>query len=134
MLLAIPIKNRYGVPIDYRHGAIMAKTNAAFMSGVPELLVLKILQKQELYGYELLKEIRQQTGEVIVLAEGVVYPSLHGLERRGLLRSKKKKVDARIRVYYSLTAKGKLRLKVLTQEWNKISTAINTCLGVTYGQ
>ena len=52
----------------------MAQTNPPFMSGVPELLVLRILAGREMYGYELVKAVRLVTGEAIGLGEGVVYP------------------------------------------------------------
>jgi PadR family transcriptional regulator PadR len=43
----------------------MAKTNPPFMSGVPELLLLRLLDQQEMYGYELVRSIRQATGDAI---------------------------------------------------------------------
>jgi PadR family transcriptional regulator PadR len=106
----------------------MAKTNAAFMSGVPELLVLRLLSRQEMYGYELVKAIRLTSNESIALAEGVVYPTLHSLESRGLLKVKKKIVGGRSRVYYKTTAKGHRRLSDLESEWDRVSTGIEAIL------
>ena len=106
----------------------MAKTNAAFMSGVPELLVLKILGRREMYGYELVKAIRLTSSERIVLAEGVVYPTLHSLEARGLLQSREKRVEGRTRVYYQTTAKGKKRLQSLKDDWQRVSDGIEAIL------
>ena len=48
-------------------GDCMAQTNPPFMSGVPELLLLRLLQQREMYGYELVRSIRQVTGEAISL-------------------------------------------------------------------
>ena len=106
----------------------MAKTNAAFMSGVPELLVLRILGRQEMYGYELVKAIRASSHDRIVLAEGVVYPTLHSLEARGLLKSREKQVDGRTRVYYQTTAKGNKRLAILQSDWQRVSDGIEAIL------
>ena len=61
------------------------ETNPNFMNGVPELLILKLLQQDEMYGYEIVQAIRGRTGAVIAIGEGVVYPVLHGLERDGAL-------------------------------------------------
>ena len=60
----------------------MGKTNPPFMSGVPELLCLRLLSRREMYGYELVQAIYTATGEAIKLGEGAVYPVLHGLECR----------------------------------------------------
>jgi len=108
----------------------MGQTNPPFMSGVPELLLLRLLAQRERYGYELVKSIRLVTSEAISLGEGVIYPVLHGLERSGALRSKRKTVDGRTRVYYALTAKGKKRLQRLQGEWHRIQAGITAALEV----
>ncbi len=51
------------------------------MNGVPELLVLRHLSQEQMYGYELVRAIRRSTGDIISLGEGVIYPTLHALER-----------------------------------------------------
>ena len=107
----------------------MAKTNPPFMSGVPELLVLRLLARQEMYGYELVKAVRLVTSEAIVLGEGVIYPVLHSLERNGALQATRKPVNGRTRVYYSVTAKGQERLDRLSDEWERVSSGIRAALG-----
>ena len=102
----------------------MAKTNPPFMSGVPELLLLRLLQQKEMYGYELVKSIRSVTSEAISLGEGVIYPVLHSLERKGALKARRKSVDGRTRVYYSVTATGSRRLERLQGEWRRIESGI----------
>jgi len=107
----------------------MAKTNPPFMSGVPELLVLRLLAHREMYGYELVKAVRLITDEAIVLGEGVIYPALHSLERSGSLQATRKPVNGRTRVYYSVTQKGQQRLDELSDDWQRISGGINSALG-----
>jgi PadR family transcriptional regulator PadR len=107
----------------------MAKTNPPFMSGVPELLVLRLLARKEMYGYELVKAVRLVTEEAIVLGEGVIYPALHSLERAGALQATRKPVNGRTRVYYSVTPKGHQRLDRLSDEWQRISGGIKSALG-----
>lgn len=106
-----------------------SKSNAAFMSGVPEMLVLRLLARQEMYGYELVKAIRLSSEDAIVLAEGVVYPTLHGLESKGLLKAKEKTVAGRARVYYRTTVKGEKRLGELQQEWRRVNSGVAKVLG-----
>jgi PadR family transcriptional regulator PadR len=106
----------------------MAQSNPPFMSGVPELLLLRLLEQQEMYGYELVRSVRQVTAEAISLGEGVIYPALHGLERNGSLKSRRKPVGGRTRVYYSLTSKGRQRLEKLQTDWRRIQGGISTAL------
>ncbi len=106
----------------------MAQTNPPFMSGVPELLLLRLLDNREMYGYELVRSIREVTSEAISLGEGVIYPVLHSLERNGSLTSKRKPVGGRTRVYYSVTKKGRDRLEKLQNDWQRIQTGITSAL------
>jgi PadR family transcriptional regulator PadR len=106
----------------------MAQSNPPFMSGVPELLLLRLLDKQEMYGYELVRSIRNATGEAISLGEGVIYPVLHSLERNGALKSRRKSESGRTRVYYTLTATGRQRLNMLHIEWLRIQGGITSAL------
>lgn len=107
----------------------MAQTNPPFMSGVPELLILRLLAHREMYGYELVKAVRLVTGEAISLGEGVVYPVLHGLEKGGALKAKRRPVNGRTRVYYTVTGQGQKRLERLTGEWGRVSSGVEAALG-----
>ena len=109
----------------------MAKSNPPFMSGVPELLLLRLLNNQEMYGYELVRSIKEVTGEAISLGEGVIYPVLHSLERNGSLKARRKPVGGRTRVYYSLTRQGRGRLADLQEDWRRIQGGIETAIGAT---
>lgn len=106
----------------------MAQTNPPFMSGVPELLVLRLLRGREMYGYEIVRAVKLVTGEAISLGEGVIYPVLHGLEKGGALKARRKSVKGRTRVYYSVTPKGQQRFERLTGEWDRISGGIRSAL------
>lgn len=106
----------------------MAQSNPPFMSGVPELLLLRLLVQREMYGYELVRSVRLVTGEAISLGEGVIYPVLHGLEKGGALKSRRKAVDGRTRVYYSVTRKGRTRLDKLQKEWERIRGGVSAAL------
>lgn len=105
-----------------RHG------NPDFMNGVPELLILQLLATREMYGYELVQSIREKTSQAIQLSEGVVYPTLHALEREGALKSKRKPVSGRSRIYYSITKDGSRKLKSITGVWSDLTRAVQTVL------
>ena len=102
------------------------KTNPDFMTGVPELLILRLLSDREMYGYELVQAIETATGEVIKVGEGVVYPILHALEAQGCLKSNRRPVNGRTRVYYTATPAGKKRLGDMVGEWRRITEAVSS--------
>jgi PadR family transcriptional regulator, regulatory protein PadR len=104
------------------------ETNPNFMNGVSELLILRLLQQEEMYGYEIVQAIRNRTDAVIAVGEGVVYPVLHALERDGALRSRRKTVNSRSRIYYSVTARGSHRLADLSEAWTHLTAAIQKML------
>jgi PadR family transcriptional regulator PadR len=104
------------------------------MAGVPELMILRLLKGREMYGYEIVQAIRDQTGDVVSLGEGVVYPVLHGLEKDGALKSRRAIVNGRSRVYYTLTSLGMRRLFDLTDTWTRLNAAVGAVLkGAVYG-
>jgi PadR family transcriptional regulator, regulatory protein PadR len=111
----------------------MPARSAAFMAGVPELLILKLLADREMYGYELAKAVQTSTAEALALGEGVLYPALHALQVAGALRARSTVVDGRKRIYYSLTARGRRRLQELARRWQKVSGAVHTVFGGSYG-
>ena len=98
------------------------------MNGVPELLLLRLLNGREMYGYELVQEIRLATGNSISLGEGVVYPVLHALQRDGALKSRRRTVNGRTRVYYAVTSGGAKRLTRLVEQWNRIASAVGNLM------
>lgn len=99
------------------------------MNGVPELLILRLLSEQAMYGYELVQAVRDSTGKVIAPGEGVIYPVLHGLERKRLVSTREVAVNGRTRVYYRVTPKGHRYLAKSASEWRQIANAIASVLG-----
>jgi PadR family transcriptional regulator PadR len=62
------------------------------------------------------------------VGEGVLYPVLHSLERRGWLKARRCTVNGRTRIYYALTRAGLRHLKKITQEWRRISGGVDAAL------
>jgi PadR family transcriptional regulator, regulatory protein PadR len=104
------------------------ETNPNFMAGVPELMILRLLQDREMYGYEIVQTIRAETGDVVSLGEGVVYTVLHALEREGALKSRRKTVEGRSRIYYAVTAGGLRRYRDLAETWTVLARAIESVM------
>lgn len=107
----------------------MNKTNPEFLNGVPELLVLQLLARREMYGYEIVKEILARSNEEFRFGEGCIYPCLHALEKGRLVTSRRMEADGRSRVYYRLTAKGRKRLESMTAEWQRVAEGVALVLG-----
>ncbi len=99
------------------------ETNPNFMNGVPELVILQLLQHREMYGYEIVQAIRDRTSAAISLGEGVVYPVLHALERDGALKARRHTVNGRNRIYYAATRTGSRRLADLSATWTRLTNA-----------
>ncbi len=104
------------------------ETNPNFLAGVPELLILRLLKDREMYGYELVQAVRDQTQTTISFSEGVIYPVLHALERDGALRAHRATVNGRSRVYYAITETGSARFVELAKTWTKLAGAISRVL------
>jgi PadR family transcriptional regulator PadR len=103
-------------------------TTPSFMAGVPELLVLRLLQDQEMYGYEIVAAIASATNQLVAPKEGVIYPLLHALEKEGLLRAQPRPANGRSRIYYTLTSRGVRRLFQLTDAWTQLQGAVGKVL------
>ncbi|MGN0131541.1 MAG: PadR family transcriptional regulator [Lachnospiraceae bacterium] len=95
--------------------------------GVLEMLVLKQLERDEKYGYQLISELREKSGEMFILKEGTLYPILYRLEDDGYVESrwsvpKGKEVS---RKYYMITADGKKALRELEVLWADFSGQVS---------
>jgi len=104
---------------------VTQKTNPHFLNGVPELLVLKLLSRREMYGYEIVRAIEAESRQAFAFGEGCVYPYLHHMEREKLVSATRKEVNGRSRNYYALTRKGGKRLKELSAEWDRVAAGIS---------
>jgi PadR family transcriptional regulator PadR len=103
-------------------------TNPDFLNGVPELVVLGLLSKRPMYGYELVQAIRSESGEVLNFGEGCIYPLLHKLEGRGALASRRIDVGGRSRVVYRVTATGRKQQAQSAANWSQIVSAVSRIL------
>jgi PadR family transcriptional regulator, regulatory protein PadR len=108
--------------------------SSPFMNGVPELLILRELARQEMYGYQLVRAIQARTEAIVSLSEGCVYPLVHSLERKGWLASRRTTAAGRVRVYYRLTPRGRGRLQQMTVRWDGLASAIGRALGAEHEQ
>jgi PadR family transcriptional regulator len=104
------------------------RTNPDFLNGVPELLILRLLSRHEMHGYQLVQALRAATGEKLEFGEGCIYPHLHRLEADGFLKSRRIEVGNRSRLVYRVTASGEKRLSASVSRWESITQAITRAL------
>src|ERR1041384_2975993 len=107
---------------------VIRKSNPSFLNGVPELLVLQLLARREMYGYEIVKAIQTTSREALSFGEGCVYPILHELEAKKFVKSRRAEVEGRSRLYYALTKIGHKRLEALTKEWEQVTAGVANVL------
>jgi DNA-binding PadR family transcriptional regulator len=95
------------------------------------LLILGLLGRREMYGYEIVAELRRSTEGAIDLPEGTVYPALRRLERDGLIGGHWVEMvsGAPRRRYYRLTPQGEKALAAGREDWLRFKCAADAVLG-----
>ncbi len=95
------------------------------IQGTLEMLVLKALLRGPLHGYGVAEWIEQTSQQVLKVEEGALYPALHRMELRGLLKAKWGASENNRRAkFYELTSEGRRRLNAETQRWARLSSAV----------
>ncbi len=110
------------------------KISKELAKGSNELLVLSVISKGDMYGYQIIKTIEQTSNNVFQMKEGTLYPILHSLESNKYLKSYWCEVDGRKRKYYKITNKGLKQFEEKKEEWDVFSSAVkNVLVGQTIG-
>lgn len=99
--------------------------------GSSAMLVLSVLEKEELYGYMIVKRIAEKSDNTFTLKEGTLYPILHNFEANGYVKSYIVEADGRKRKYYKITRKGLKQLVESKEEWEAYSSAVRKVIGVS---
>ena len=93
------------------------------------LLVLSLLSRGDMYGYQMIAELERQSDHTFSMKEGTLYPILHGLEKDKYLSSYQQEAPTgRVRKYYKLTRKGKKLLDEKRAEWEAFRKGVNSVL------
>lgn len=101
----------------------------SLQTGSTTMLLLKLLEEEDLYGYQMIERLQQRSNNVFALKAGTLYPLLHSLEEQELVTAYEQTAETgRKRKYYSLTKAGRNMLAAKEQEWNVFSGAINQVL------
>lgn len=99
------------------------------LQGTLDLLILKALALGDLHGLGVSRRIEQMTNGTFQVKPGSLFPALHRMEEAGWIAAKWGESESNRRAkYYRLTAAGRKRFEVETNEWNRVSLAITAAL------
>lgn len=97
--------------------------------GTVEMILLHLLQERDMYGYEILQEMRARSNDKFTLKDGSMYPVLYRMIDKGLITDEQVLVGRRrTRVYYHLTDEGKKYLEEIKEEYFFITEGISNIL------
>jgi DNA-binding PadR family transcriptional regulator len=97
--------------------------------GSTDFLILKLLMKRPMYGYEISQHLEHMSGGYFDMKEGLLYPALHRLQQKGWLSTEWQTIDGRRRKYYALTRFGQQALGEQAAEWKTFFDKLSPLLG-----
>ncbi len=105
------------------------------LKGTLSLLILSLLSRQPMYGYELAATVHRDTHGTFTWREGSLYPNLHKLQADGLISGEwEERETGRKRRYYHITKKGRAALAEKRADWSELSLAVNLILEKSHGK
>lgn len=102
--------------------------------GSHELILLKLLSRKDMYGYQLIQEMALLSEDVFRMSQGSLYPFLHALEDKGLISSYTQTANGRERRFYHLTVPGHRVLEEKESQWAIYTQAMGKILKGLNGQ
>lgn len=88
-------------------------------------MILSLLAKGESYGYAIIQEVKARSGGKLNWTDGMLYPVLHRMERRGLIKSRCGESETgRKRIYYSLKNEGNAAMARHHEQWSLVHSVM----------
>jgi DNA-binding PadR family transcriptional regulator len=105
--------------------------SSELLKGTLQTIVLKVLADYgKMYGYEIAQRVKELSSGTIALTEGALYPTLHRMERQGLLKIETVMVGKRVRKYYRLTPDGKTTVDKKVEDFFAFVKTMSTVLSL----
>ncbi|MBE6991715.1 MAG: helix-turn-helix transcriptional regulator [Ruminococcaceae bacterium] len=96
------------------------------MGSSSEMLLLSLLSTQDMYGYQMIKELKSRSDDSFDFKEGTLYPILHKMESKGLVRSYEQVAEnGRNRTYYAITDEGRNKYREQLAQWEEFSRSVD---------
>jgi PadR family transcriptional regulator PadR len=112
----------------------MSAAKSDIPQGTLDMLILQVAAAGPIHGYAIAQRLRQISKDVLQVPQGSLYPALHRLENRGLLAADWQASDTgREAKFYRLTRKGRTQLKAETDNWARLSGAIQLIMRASEG-
>jgi PadR family transcriptional regulator, regulatory protein PadR len=109
--------------------------DSELLKGTISLLILSLLSREPMYGYEIAATVHRDTDGTFTWREGSLYPNLHKLQAEGLISGEwEERETGRKRRYYHITAKGRAALAEKRESWNELTRAVNVILEKSHGK
>jgi len=107
----------------------MGRDGLSLLQGTLDLVVLGILAGGRRHGYGIAESVRDATSGDLTIQDGALYQALHRLERQGLVDAEWGASEHNRRArFYSLTPKGRRRVRKQAAEWHRYARALGTLL------
>ena len=101
------------------------------VQGTLDLLLLKIVALEPVHGWAIAQRLRQMSRDELQVSDGSLYPALHKLELAGWITAEWKTTELGRRAkFYALTRAGRRRLEQESEQWRRLSAAINRIVQV----
>ncbi len=99
--------------------------------GTLDLLILKIVAVEPIHGYAIAQRLQQVSRDIVQVPGGSLYPALHRLENRDLVKSDWKETETgRDAKFYRLTNKGRAHLEAQAASWRRLAEAVGLILNL----
>jgi DNA-binding PadR family transcriptional regulator len=96
------------------------------LKGNTDVLILSLLEREPMYGHQIMEELEHSSAGFFRVSEGTLYPALYRLAREGLVRGRWSKLPTgQERKFYALTRKGERRLLECRSTWSGFAEAMN---------
>ena len=95
-----------------------------FKRGTVELAVLSVLQKEEMYGYQIVQKIKELSGGKFVFPLGTLYPVLYRFVENGYVSDRDEIINGRLRKYYRLEDGGRVYYRTLLEEYRRTAEGL----------
>ncbi len=102
----------------------------SLISGSMTMLILRLLDDKDMYGYEMIDILRKKSNNVFELKAGTLYPLLHGLEEKNYVTTYEQEYAGKVRKYYSITKEGRGVFAAKKNEWQEYQTAVSGVLAM----
>ena len=100
-----------------------------YRKGLLPLIILLLLKDQDMYGYQMVRELDTRTAGNITTQEGALYPVLYALCKAGYVSERKELVKERLfRIMYHLEPEGEQYLKGQIDEYEKVVSAMQALI------